>query len=300
MTPREQYAAMGYLLLEEYEAHLQASNRSSGTIRSRLRILERLNEHLTLGLVFARTAEIEAFLSALHRKGRGRWTISSYYNHIRQFFGWADTAGKLDGDPTLLMRKPKPGRFAPKPLVREEVELAFTSPEPYLTMFALAYYEGLRAKEIAACSREDFTEEHTYIHGKGGDPEVVITHPAVWELIRDRPPGRLFATGERGGHVDAHWVSQGARRQFTRLGLKGRHIHQLRHSYATEQLVAGVDIRTVQENLRHKSVNTTAAYTQVTAERRRAAVLSLPVVGTPAGSKPAGVARGRPGGISRA
>lgn len=280
MTQREQYASMGSLLLEEYRAHLQSAKRSSETIKSRCRILERLHDHLTMGLAYAKTAEIEAFLSALHRKGRGRWTISRYYHDFRDFYGWADRVGKIDGDPTLLMRRPRPGRFAPKPLPRNEVEIAFTSPEPYLTMYALAFYQGMRAKEIAFCCRQDFTEEHTYVLAKGGDTEVVPTHPVVWDLVRERD-GRLFATGQRGGHVDAHWISQAARRQFARLGLPGRHIHQLRHSYATFQLLAGADIRTVQENLRHKNMATAAAYLQATSERKRAAVLTLQV-GTPA------------------
>ena len=63
-------------------------------------------------------------------------------------------------------------------------------------------------------------------------------------------------------HVDPRYIQRAVRTAAEKVGLDGVLTpHKLRHVYATELLRDGVDVRTVQELLRHSDVKTTEIYT---------------------------------------
>ena len=197
-------------------------------------------------------------------------TRKSYISHVQCFYDWAHEAGLIATNPANVLVHPKTRRTIPRPIGEEALQLAVSeAPAMYRLWFELAAYEGLRAGEIAALERPDVLDTAMppalAVHGKGGVMRIVALSPApLASLLAFGLPvrGRLFRM-QCGRPVTAHYVSLMANRYLHRIGIPET-LHQLRHRFATQLLIAnGGDIRQVQVQMGHRSIETTAGYTAV-------------------------------------
>ncbi len=145
------------------------------------------------------------------------------------------------------------------------------------------YSTGLRVSELASLNRDqvDIKRREFMVRGKGKKPRIVFLSKKAAEIIRSYMKTRddnfnpLFINSGKGQSSDI--LDSEARRLSTvsiekivrKYALKAGIIkkvtpHTLRHSYATELLINGADIRSVQEMLGHSSITTTQIYTHVT------------------------------------
>lgn len=111
---------------------------------------------------------------------------------------------------------------------------------------------------------------------KGGREAVIPLAPEVVDwLERWKPVRRRFAGGApwmfvtlRGGQVSRHYAWEMVARYARKAGIEWPvHPHVLRHTFGTNLLREGFDIREVQELLRHADIRTTMIYTHVAPER---------------------------------
>lgn len=146
---------------------------------------------------------------------------------------------------------------------------------------------GLRVSELAKLDRDkiDLDRREFGIIGKGGRARVVFlsSRAADWliKYLNEREDHFKPLFIRHKGNVDPTTPDEKMRltpRSIQRLIKKYSHKvklpvevtpHVIRHSFATDLLNAGADIRSVQEMLGHKNISTTQIYTHVTNKQLR-------------------------------
>lgn len=205
---------------------------------------------------------------------------ATYYTVIRAFCKWAKSAGVREDNPVVDLPAPKRPRCAPRPISEQDfiALLPHVSRKPTRVKILLAALAGLRVHEIAKVRGEDLDMGACTlrVQGKGGGTAVLPLHPALMEQAETMPRrGYWFpSTHTRSGHVTGKSVSKVIGEAMGRAGVEAT-AHQLRHWYGSSLLVAGADLRTVQELMRHESIQSTQIYTMVSDERRADAIARL-------------------------
>jgi site-specific recombinase XerD len=145
----------------------------------------------------------------------------------------------------------------------------------------LLFSTGLRVSELAGLAIEsvNLTRDEFTVRGKGDKPRVVFLSDEAKDAIKKYVTKRkdtspyLFVSHDRakGGREDrgAPLTSRSIQRlvaHYARLSGISKRItpHTLRHTFATDLLRNGADIRSVQSMLGHASITTTQVYTHVT------------------------------------
>jgi len=173
---------------------------------------------------------------------------------------------------------------------REELERLFNAVDMTknsglrnIAILKMLYSTGLRVSELAGLNREqvDLKRREFMVRGKGKKPRIIFLSKDAAKIIesyislRDDNFKPLFINSGKGQKKD-DILNDEKRRLSTvsiekivrNCALKAGIIkkvtpHTLRHSFATELLINGADIRSVQEMLGHSSITTTQIYTHL-------------------------------------
>jgi integrase/recombinase XerD len=155
-------------------------------------------------------------------------------------------------------------------------------------MLMTLYSCGLRRSELCQLKVSNIDSQRMMIRieqGKGGVDREVPLSPKLLAVLRRywrwmRPKTYLFPGTENGWRADKPITSKMvyAAVQFAakRAGIE-KHIspHTLRHSYATHQLEAGVELKTLQVLLGHEDLATTSLYLHLSKKHLQA--VSTPI-----------------------
>ncbi|MDE6667973.1 MAG: tyrosine-type recombinase/integrase, partial [Clostridia bacterium] len=138
---------------------------------------------------------------------------------------------------------------------------------------------GIRIGEAAALTIEDViaSERTLLIHGKGRKQRLIyISSSVTWErlktLIRERRNSndQHIFVNRYGNPISIHGIEDIYKKYAKKAQITTKSTpHYLRHTFATNLLANGADLRSVQEILGHASVATTQIYTEVTTNRKK-------------------------------
>jgi site-specific recombinase XerD len=240
-----------------------------------LRAVARLARHYRQPPDQLSPEQVRAFLA--HLAGPGR-ASPSLFNQVRcalHFFFRVTLGRDWALDRILCQKRDKK---LPVILSRDEVRRLFAAARGIKTKALLMtlYGAGLRVSEVVALAVSDIDSERMVLRvrqGKGRKDRYVMLSATLLEVLRaywraHRPAGLLFPGARADKPLACTTVYRACRAAARRAGL-GKRVapHTLRHTFATHLLEAGVDLRTIQALLGHRSLRTTALYTYVSPER---------------------------------
>lgn len=152
-------------------------------------------------------------------------------------------------------------------------------------MLELLFSAGLRVSELVSINRDQINldNQEFSVRGKGGKIRIVFVSNAAKNALErylekrtDVDPAlfvRVLGKGKQAEKIDDLRITQRSVQRIVKYYskkagiVKDVHPHTLRHSFATDLLANGADIRSVQAMLGHSSITTTQVYTHVTNQR---------------------------------
>jgi len=181
-----------------------------------------------------------------------------------------------------IVKNPR-GKKLPVVLTRSEVHSVLSRIRilRHRACLTLIYSCGLRLHEATGISPVDIDSKRMMVHiksGKGRKDRLVPLPKSTLLILRafyktHRNKLYIFPAPGRGGYGDSSStrplpdssVQTVLKKAIREAGIiKNVSVHNLRHSYATHLLEAGIDIRIIQKYLGHNSIASTMIYTHLT------------------------------------
>jgi len=281
--------ADGFMLFLATERGLSAAYQLS--VRQTLDALAAHLRRKGLPLSDVGTDELSDFLMERKKSGLAASSLRITTVHLKVFFRWLASRGKLPMDPAEPLLSPRPEQTLPETLHGSEVKKLLDSIDPAqplgrrdLAMLELFYASGLRLSELCSVRLEglDLDEGFIRVTGKGNKTRIVPVggraRDAVDDYLRNERPtlvtrrtsSEIFLS-IRGTRLSPDRVRQIVKERAALAGIEQNvYPHLLRHSFATHLLEGGADLRVIQELLGHADIATTQIYTHVDGARLKA------------------------------
>jgi site-specific recombinase XerD len=293
--------------IQEFIDELSVRSKSAETLRAYRQDLERFDVFLKLqGLrinqvkrstIVAYTKYLEEthkqFEDARDRIGAAPLspaTINRRLTVLSEYFIWAQgDSDKRVANPVALIKRPKVQNEDPSPVDEEDLQKlcdGITDPRDK-AIFLVFVYSGLRLFELVKLnvgsirprrrkSSSGISEFYGFgtVIGKGGKKRNFIVGPVALKALQTYVASRklsdlscpLFAS-DRGQRLGCRAIQKILARWCCEVGINHVRVHQLRHTFATRNVNAGMSMEVLKELLGHSKLTATQRYFKVRPER---------------------------------
>src|SRR5690242_5341998 len=268
-------------------------NYAENTIRSYLRIVRRFQAHCGKRVDHLGADDLRNYHA--HLLEERKLAVRTVVQHVAAIrFLYAKTLKRRDMKEDL----PYPRNYRrrlPVVLSPEEAMRLIDSARNlfHRAMLMTLYSCGLRRTELCRLKVSDIDSKRMMIRivqGKGNVDREVPLSPKLLETLRlywrwMRPTPYLLPGTEKGWRADkpiaSRMVWEAVQFAATRAKLD-KHVtpHTLRHSYATHQLEAGIELKTLQVLLGHEDLATTSLYLHLSKKHLQAVSTPLDRIAT--------------------
>ena len=228
--------------------------------------------------------DFRRFISRRAAKYVEKSSLGREISAVKNFFKWLSRSNIIKNQAITVITSPRRPKVLPKAL---DVDDSFSvlDEAPNLAknewqglrdraILTVLYGCGLRISEAISLNIGDINEksETLRVKGKGNKERIVPLLPIIWQNIAQylqkcpykQNIGEPLFLGSRGERITARVVQRQVEKIRLYLGLPDTFTpHALRHSFATQLLADGADLRSIQELLGHASLMTTQRYTDV-------------------------------------
>lgn len=244
---------------------------------------------------------LRSYLGELDAAQYARSTVNRHLSALRGFYRWLSDEGVVETDPAGALHGPKKGRHLPHVLKPEDmvrllsvhaaVDFTGQPREQTVTdirdqaLLEFLYACGARISEASGLltSDIDFKAKQVKVLGKGSKERIIPLHDLCLDslaryLTEARP--KLLAGSDipycfvsnTGKKMSADSMRKMFKATVRAAGLDDSlSPHDMRHTFATDLLDGGADLRSVQEMLGHASLSTTQIYTHLSSNRLKEA-----------------------------
>lgn len=255
------------------ERHMCARNYAESTIKSYKANIYKYYKWCG-GAIHRDEQKVTAYLSHLYKEGSSTSTVNIAVNAIKFWLEQVEGGGRKRYD----IKRPKKEKSLPRVLSRKEVKrvLEPIANQKHRMILTTIYSCGLRMGELLKLELRDIDGDRGMMHIRCSKHYKDRYVPIPEELLdklrtyykKYRPYKYIFEGAKSSPKNPRKYSATSVRnilnRAVKKAGIKRNvRTHDLRHSFATHMLEAGVDIRYIQRLLGHSNTKTTEIYTHV-------------------------------------